>query len=256
MNRTCCLGKMRCFTLIELLVVIAIIAILAAILLPSLQKSRLRGMAITCTSNQKQLGFVLAQYANSYDDWFPNGHGGSGFWWGVRAWFPNYKIESSGTPGVSDKTPDGKKSTLGSREQQRLNAPVFYCPQRTPNSQATTTPQASTEIYYIPPSWNKHFGGIPKFNKAHSPARKFLLIESHYDGGGLAVTLPRYSSSAFVHSKTNNIVHFDGHVEGRTAQPPYFQIQSGGNHGKFHYHWKPSCKNKTIFPSGSKCGGC
>ena len=251
-KHSCSRVKYQHFTLIELLVVIAIIAILAAILLPSLQKARQRGMAVTCTSNQKQLGFVLAQYANSFDDWFPCGHGGSGFWWGIRSWFPNYKIESSGSPSVSNKNAAGVK--IG-REQQMLNAPVFYCPQRTANSRATTKIQESTEIYYIPPSWSGHFGGIPKFNRAHSPARKFLLLEWHYDGGGQAVTLPRYSSNAFIHSKTNNIVHFDGHVEGRVAEPPYFQIQSGGNHTRFHYHWKPGCKNKTIFPA-SKCGGC
>jgi len=56
--------KKRGFTLIELLVVIAIIALLMAILMPSLQRVRRQAKAIACQSNLKQWGFVWAMYTD------------------------------------------------------------------------------------------------------------------------------------------------------------------------------------------------
>ena len=54
--------KRPCFTLVELLVVIAIIALLTAILLPSLQTSREYTKATLCGSNIKQLVLGLVMY--------------------------------------------------------------------------------------------------------------------------------------------------------------------------------------------------
>jgi len=59
--------RKKAFTLIELLVVVAIIALLVAILLPSLARAKSMAKAIVCGSHHKAAGVGWAMYANTYE---------------------------------------------------------------------------------------------------------------------------------------------------------------------------------------------
>lgn len=64
--------KGRAFTLVELLVVIAIIAILAALLLPVLNRAMESSKQTGCKNNLKEMFYAMRLYSDSYDGAFPD----------------------------------------------------------------------------------------------------------------------------------------------------------------------------------------
>ncbi len=82
------------FTLLELLVVVAIIGILAALLLPALQRAREAARRSACASNMRQAGSALLMYA---DDWSTTPAPGATCPWGDDAGYPGWTEQLLGT---------------------------------------------------------------------------------------------------------------------------------------------------------------
>ena len=138
------------FTLIELLVVVAIIALLIAILLPSLAAARERGRVVVCLSNLRSVGTAIRTYAMENGSAIPFGPKAPP----MRNSATFYPITGSPTSLISlwDGKPVGLGLLLANHLAQQPK--VLFCPSADQPEDATAqlamvgTSQAQCGYYY------------------------------------------------------------------------------------------------------------
>jgi len=156
------------FTLIELLVVIAIIAILAAMLLPVLDRAKERARTAYCLNNMKELQLAYRMYVDDNNDFLPLNATG-GILNGIPSWITN---------GVATVLFDGIRA--GVLYQYNQNVKIYVCPgtiQRVVQTQGTDVIKARAE-----------YGNSSITSGTLEPLNRTCSIA--YSLGGLAGTPP------------------------------------------------------------------
>lgn len=197
----------RKFTLIELLIVVAIIAILAAMLLPALNKAREKARNISCLSLQRSFGTTMIQYIDDSNGTIGSVKATTGI---VDSWF--YVYGKAGIAGFAN-TDDGNIANKTARK-------IANCPSYLASAESSGSGVGST--YALPLSQDAARGYPMPFKKVkNGAASTALLVEAYCSGwganGGPYSTI-RCIDSIYAgnfgtfHARSGNITFLDGHA--------------------------------------------
>lgn len=225
--------RKKFFTLIELLVVIAIIAILASLLLPSLNKARERGRSITCISNLKQLSSAGTLYASDSRDFWPllyDGVNPSTSWYIHNALFIEYFLGKA----IAPYDPVLGTGKLGNIVTDYTMPPTMLCPKA--NLTGKLKGNMAYSFYGYPMNLQGFYDAYNAYwsprnayflPKVSSPSAKlihidgadnFYMVASSANPGLATGTRVEYRHSGF----TSNTLFLDGHVAAYKSGNLYF----------------------------------
>jgi prepilin-type N-terminal cleavage/methylation domain-containing protein/prepilin-type processing-associated H-X9-DG protein len=219
------LGRRRGFTLIELLVVVAIIAVLIAILLPSLGKAREKAKAVKCAANLHSLYQGISIYETSWDGYMmPERCGDEGISTAFSRWFGILELGPIWNLAVSDNPNDPNKSLISAKIKTMLDCPSTVHPDGSAWTADYTYSQKMGDHRYYGTKLANYTDG----NSKADPFVKKTSIRRQ--------TLVALDCSTNTDSNTD---HFGGQADGINSLVPF-------DDGPGHRSGRPHGGNKTA----------